>query len=210
VQETAALLGIAGAIALGAASPGPSFVMVARTAVAASRADGLWAALGMGIGGLGFACLSLLGLHGVLLAVPTLYLALKALGGLYLAWLGIRIWRGASQPLAIPTTARAAASRSPLRAFALGLSTQASNPKTAIWYASVFAAFLPPAPSLGFDVAVATAVFLIESGWYTLVALALSAERPRQVYLRFKPVVDRTAGAVVIALGLKLIVSARP
>jgi threonine/homoserine/homoserine lactone efflux protein len=204
------LFGIAGAIALGAASPGPSFVMVARTAVAASRADGLWAALGMGIGGLGFACLSLLGLHGVLLAVPTLYLALKALGGLYLAWLGIRIWRGASQPLAIATTARAAASRSPLRAFALGLSTQASNPKTAIWYASVFAAFLPPAPSLGFDVAVATAVFLIESGWYTLVALALSAERPRQVYLRFKPVVDRTAGAVVIALGLKLIVSARP
>jgi threonine/homoserine/homoserine lactone efflux protein len=218
VQETAALFGIAGAIALGAASPGPSFVMVARTAVAATRADGLWAALGMGTGGLGFACLSLLGLHGVLLAVPTLYLALKALGGLYLAWLGIRIWRGASQPLAIATTAPGARSTtapratapSPLRSFALGLSTQASNPKTAIWYASVFAAFLPPAPSLGFDVAIATAVFLIESGWYTLVALALSAERPRQVYLRFKPVVDRTAGAVVIALGLKLIVSARP
>jgi threonine/homoserine/homoserine lactone efflux protein len=210
MQESAALFGIAGAIALGAASPGPSFVMVARTAVAASRTDGLWAALGMGIGGLGFACLSLLGLHGVLLAVPTLYLALKALGGLYLAWLGVRIWRGALQPLAIATEAPSAASQSPLRSFALGLSTQASNPKTAIWYASVFAAFLPPAPSLGFDVAIATAVFLIESGWYTLVALALSAERPRQVYLRFKPVVDRVAGAVVIALGLKLIVSARP
>jgi threonine/homoserine/homoserine lactone efflux protein len=82
--------------------------------------------------------------------------------------------------------------------------------KTAIWYASVFAAFLPRAPSLGFDVAIAIAVFLIETGWYTLVALALSAERPRQVYLRFKPIVDRTAGAIVVALGLKLIVSARP
>jgi threonine/homoserine/homoserine lactone efflux protein len=210
MQESAALFGIAGAIALGAASPGPSFVMVARTAVASSRSDGLWAALGMGIGGLGFACLSLLGLHGVLLAVPTLYLALKALGGLYLAWLGIQIWRGALQPLAITACTPAAASRSPLRSFALGLSTQASNPKTAIWYASVFAAFLPPAPSLAFDVAIAAAVFAIETGWYTLVALALSAERPRQVYLRFKPVVDRAAGAVVVALGLKLIVSARP
>lgn len=210
MQESAALFGIAGAIALGAASPGPSFVMVARTAVAASRSDGLWAALGMGVGGLGFACLSLLGLHGVLLAVPTLYLALKALGGFYLAWLGIQIWRGASQPLAVATDTGGTASHSVLRSFALGLSTQASNPKTAIWYASVFAAFLPPSPSLAFDVAIAAAVFLIETGWYTLVALALSAERPRQVYLRFKPIVDRTAGAVVVALGLKLVASARP
>jgi threonine/homoserine/homoserine lactone efflux protein len=53
-------------------------------------------------------------------------------------------------------------------------------------------------------------VFLIETSWYTLVAMALSAEHPRQVYLRFKPVIDRTAGAVVMALGAKLIFSARP
>jgi threonine/homoserine/homoserine lactone efflux protein len=210
VSETAALLGIAGAIALGAASPGPSFVMVARTAVAASRADGLSAAFGMGIGGLGFAGVSLLGLHGVLLAVPTVYLALKALGGLYLAWLGVRIWRGAARPLALTPAAPGGRPRSALRSFGLGLSTQASNPKTAIWYASVFAAFLPPAPSLGFDAAIAAIVFLIETGWYTLVALALSAEHPRQLYLRFKPVVDRTAGAVVLGLGLKLVASARP
>jgi threonine/homoserine/homoserine lactone efflux protein len=208
--ETTALFGIAGAIALGAASPGPSFVMVARTAVASSRADGLAAALGMGVGGLAFACVSLLGLHSVLLAVPTVYLVLKALGGLYLAWLGLQIWRGAARPLALAPAASPPGSRSAARSFALGLSTQASNPKTAIWYASVFAAFLPPAPSLGFDVAIAAVVFLIETSWYTLVAMALSAEHPRQVYLRFKPVIDRAAGAVVMALGAKLILSARP
>jgi len=43
---TLPLLGIAGAMIIGAMSPGPSFVMVARTAVA-SRSDGLAAALGM-------------------------------------------------------------------------------------------------------------------------------------------------------------------
>lgn len=48
MDNTLSLLGIAGAMAVGAMSPGPSFVMVARTAVA-SRGDGLAAALGMGL-----------------------------------------------------------------------------------------------------------------------------------------------------------------
>src|SRR5450755_396281 len=54
----------------------------------------------MGAGGVMFAMATLLGLQGVLLAVPSLYLALKVLGGLYLAYLGIRIWRSA--PAAFP------------------------------------------------------------------------------------------------------------
>ena len=46
MEAALSILSIAGAITLGAMSPGPSFVMVARTAVASSRADGLAAALG--------------------------------------------------------------------------------------------------------------------------------------------------------------------
>jgi len=56
-------------------------VMIARTAVASSRVDAIHAALGMGVGGLFFAVVSLLGLHGLLLAVPSLYWVLKILGG---------------------------------------------------------------------------------------------------------------------------------
>jgi threonine/homoserine/homoserine lactone efflux protein len=61
-----AVLGIAGAITLGAMSPGPSFVLVARTSVARSRADGLAMALAMGIGGVLFALAALAGVHVVL------------------------------------------------------------------------------------------------------------------------------------------------
>ena len=49
------LMIVLGAILLGAISPGPSFVLVARTAVAVSRRDALATALGMGAGGLVFA-----------------------------------------------------------------------------------------------------------------------------------------------------------
>lgn len=208
MQETTALLGIATALAIGAASPGPSFVMVARTAVSSSRADGICAALGMGVGGLAFATAALLGLHGLLLAVPSLYWVLKVAGGLYLAYLGLRIWLGARKPLISGAIDSASSATTTVRSFVLGLTTQVSNPKTAIVYASVFAAFLPAASSLAFNLGVAGLVFAIEAGWYALVALVLSSTRPRHAYLRYKAWIDRTAGGVMIALGLKLASSA--
>src|SRR5947209_5943562 len=99
MEEPSALLAIIAALIIGVASPGPSFVLVARTALSSSRSDGVAAAIGMGLGGVVFAAAALFGLQRLLLAVPSVYLVLKVLGGLYLAYLGIRIWRSAEQPL---------------------------------------------------------------------------------------------------------------
>jgi threonine/homoserine/homoserine lactone efflux protein len=63
---------VASAIPLGAISPGPSFVMVARIAVSRSRQQALAAAFGMGVGGSVFAAAALLGLQALLTAVPWL------------------------------------------------------------------------------------------------------------------------------------------
>ncbi len=207
MQEIAALAGVIGALAVGTVSPGPSFVMVARLAVATSRANGLGAAVGMGAGGVVFAVAALLGLQAVLLAVPSVYLALKVLGGLYLAYLGLRIFRAAKVPLAVEASGQVIAT-TPSRSFWLGLTTQVSNPKTAIVYASVFAAFLPGAFSPSFAVALVLVVFVVEAGWYAIVATLLSSSRPRRAYLGCKAWVDRAAGVVMVGLGLKLVASA--
>lgn len=210
MQEMIALAGIVVALGLGAASPGPSFVMVAREAVATSRLNALAAALGMGLGGLLFATAALLGLQALFQAVPLAYLLLKVLGGLYLAYLGYRIFRGAREPLALAVTDEAA--RRPLRqSFLLGLSTQVSNPKTAIVYASVFASFLPGAVSWTLALGLLLCVFLVEFGWYAIVATLLSASASRRAYLRYKGWVDRLAGAIMVGLGIRLIAgAARP
>jgi threonine/homoserine/homoserine lactone efflux protein len=205
------LLGIAGAMTVGAMSPGPSFVMVARTAVSGSRRDGLAAALGMGAGGVLFAVAALAGLQAAFLAVPALYLAVKLAGGAYLVYLGIRIWRGARAPLAVSAaiqTAGAPAGHA-RRAFLLGLGTQVSNPKTAIVYASIFAAFLPREVPLALALAIPAAIFCIETGWYAIVALALSSAAPRSAYLRYKAWIDRAAGGVMVLLGLRLLSGVR-
>jgi threonine/homoserine/homoserine lactone efflux protein len=208
MQEVLSLAGIIGALAIGVISPGPSFVMVARVAVASSRSNGFAASLGMGLGGVLFALAALLGLKAVLLAVPVLYVGLKVLGGLYLGYLGYRIFSGAKTPLQIDGKGGAGGT-SFLRAFLLGFTTQVSNPKCAIVYASVFAAFLPAAYSVYFAIALLVVVFAVETGWYAIVALVLSSSGPRRVYLSYKARVDRVAGLVMVGLGLKLISSAR-
>ncbi|MBP2859248.1 LysE family translocator [Dickeya oryzae] len=206
MQHLPEIIGIATALTAGSASPGPSFVMVARTSASMGRLNGLLAALGMGFGGLIFAIASLLGLHGVLLAVPSLYLLLKVGGGLYLAYLGFRIWKGARTPLVAEIQRHDRSISLSPKFLVLGLTTQLSNPKTAIVYASVFAAFLPSDSSLAFKVVIALLVFLIEASWYALVAIVLSAPKPRNLYLRGKTWFDRVAGGVMIALGVKLVI----
>ena len=208
MQETSTLLSIGTALLIGAASPGPSFVMVAKTAVTSGRLNGLSTAMGMGAGGFLFATLALCGLNGLLLTVPVLYLCLKLAGGLYLAYLGLKIWRGATQPLLMATDIPQRTPGNCIKNAAIGFSTQLGNPKTAIVYASVFATFLPPTPSFGFNCTLVALVFLIETGWYSIVAVLLSSATPRRQYLRHKAWLDRLAGGVMMALGLKLAASA--
>ncbi len=199
-------LAIAGALAVGAVSPGPSFIVVARNAIALSRAHGMATALGMGTGAGTFGLLAILGLHAVLTAVPMAFIVLKVLGGLYLLYLGYLIFGGAKQPLHVQTGDNVAM-MSLTRAYFTGLFTQLSNPKTAIVFASVFSALLPPEIPLWFYVALPLIAAVIDGGWYLLVAFLLSGEKPRQTYLKFKTGIDRTAGGVMGLLGLKLVSS---
>lgn len=203
----ASLLAILGALWLGAMLPGPSFIIVARKAIGQSRWDGLATAFGMGAGGMLFAGLALAGLYSLLQSVEWLYIALKVAGGAYLLYMASNIWRSAKQPFVLPGTG-APASRNAMRSFWIGLTTQVSNPKTAIWYGSIFAALLPQHPPMWTYFALPPLVFLVEFGWYAMVALCFSTRGPREVYLRAKTWIDRAAAGVISALGLRLILNA--
>jgi threonine/homoserine/homoserine lactone efflux protein len=207
METILALTGVLVACMLGAMSPGPSFLYVARTSMANSRQSGLAAAAGMGVGGAIFAALAVLGLKAVFASHPWLYLTVKLAGGAYLVYIGIQMWLGAKQPMDIKP-AEAGAVATSRRTFAVALATQLSNPKTAVFYGSIFAALLPQAISPFVSVALPLIVFLIEIAWYSIVALVLSASGPRAVYLRAKTAIDRTAGAVMSLLGVKLIFAA--
>ena len=207
MTASAAVLAILAALFLGAMIPGPSFVLVARNAIGLSRRDGLATALGMGIGGIVFGGVALAGLYTLLQAVEWLYVGLKLAGGAYLIYMASKIWRGADRPIAMED-AQAVVAGSARKSFWIGLTTQLSNPKTAIWYGSIFAALLPQHPPLWCYLVLPPLVFAVEFGWYTLVALCFSTRRPRELYLRAKKWVDRIAAGAITLLGLRLILNA--
>ncbi|WP_261642259.1 LysE family translocator [Erwinia mallotivora] len=199
-----ALATIFGALILGAISPGPSFILVARTAMASARRAGMGAAVGMAAGSFIISLVALLGLHTLLSAVPWLWLALKTAGGLYLLWMAFRMFRGAKQPLLM--TQGNATGQSFQRAFLTAFGTQVSNPKTAVVFAGIFAALLPPHISTVMYVSLPVISMLVDGLWYAFVAYALSSSGPRNTYLRYKAMFDRLGGSVMALLGIRLIV----
>ncbi len=94
------------------------------------------------------------------------------------------------------------------KTFFFGLFTQLSNPKTALVYAGIFAALLPAKIPVIIYFTLPPLVFLIEAGWYLVVALMLSSTAPRLVYLKSKFLFDKIAGCTMAGLGLKLVSSA--
>lgn len=195
---------IAAVLMMGAVSPGPSFISVARNAISHSRMHGLGTALGTGTGAAIFALMAMLGLQKILNDIPELYLFLKLAGGAYLIWLAFRIFRGASQPISL-TTIQSSGSKKISTAYREGLLTQLSNPKTAVVFASIFTALLPATIPPAFYYIIPLMSFAIDAGWFAIVALILSSHKPRQYYIRLKGAIDRVTATVLTLLGCKLI-----
>ncbi|MDB5540397.1 MAG: threonine transporter [Devosia sp.] len=207
MEHSLVLFSILGALLIGAISPGPSFVFVVRTAVAQSRREGLAAALGMGVGAMLFGALAVLGLRTLIEDGGLLFTALKIAGGLYLVYLAWKIWSHAADPITVETPGPATAN--PRKAFTLGLLTQLSNPKIVAVFGAVFAALLPQNPDPWLYWSLPPLIFVQETAWYAIVAVAFSASRPRALYLNAKIWVDRAAAVFIGVLGVRLIIEAR-
>jgi threonine/homoserine/homoserine lactone efflux protein len=148
----------------------------------------------------------MLGLALLLKQAQWLYSGLKIVGGLYLIYLAVMVWRHAPDPVR-PNDG--GVQRTAGRVFRETFFAQLANPKVAVFFGAIFVSVLPPDPPLWLIGAILLIVFLNEAVWYGLVALLFSAERPRAAYLYAKPWVDRIMAALLGALGAKLLLDAR-
>lgn len=200
------ILLISGAILIGAISPGPTFVLIARTSMGNSRGDAVIASIGIGFGGIIFALLALMGIHIILLTNPALYILFKIVASIYLLYIALLIWRSCGQSIDIKG-ANAQKNSSFKRSFLLGFFTQLSNPKAAIAYSTIFAALLPQHFNAWTYLILPICIFIVEAGWYLLVAFALSSPKPRASYLKSKEMIDKITASILSLLGAKLLVS---
>ncbi len=198
------LIALAGLQFLLAASPGPATVVTIKTATTNGLAAGLALSFGLAAGVLVWATAALTGMALVFEVAPYLQSALRIMGGAFLIWIGISLWRHAKEPL--PDTHPAGTSGL-WRSFRLGFYTDLANPKALAYFAAVFSGIIPAEPSFATAAAILTIVFVIEVSWYSLVSLLFSRPAPQRLYRRAKVYLDRIFGGLVAAFGAKIATS---
>lgn len=183
-------------------SPGANVLVVSQLAASDRARSAAFAAVGVTVGAGVWATCAVLGVNAFFQAFPGLRLVLQIAGGLYLLYVASRLWRSSSTFLHGRAT-----SVSPFAAFRLGLLTNITNPKAALFFGSVFAASFPAEPSSLLQASAVAMVVVNALCWHILLAYLFSRERVRAAYSRTRNVANRIASVIVGALGLGLLVA---
>ena len=179
-------------------SPGPAFVMSARTSVVKGRSAGIRLGAGLGLMASVWTLAALLGLQSVFDWFPWTYTAVKTIGAAYLIWIAWNTWKGAAEPLDTET-------RTASRDFVDGVLLNFSNPKSVLFAAAVLVVIFPPDLSLGAKAFIVTNHFVVEVICYSLIAVFMSTPAVTQKYLAAKKWLDRFASVVMAGLGIRLL-----
>ena len=198
------LLGSVAAVnLLGAASPGPAFFLVSRTAVGQSRRAGLATGLGVSLATVIWAFGTIHGLALLIAGAAWLFRIMQAAGAAYLIYLGWQAIRHAAEPL--PPALAEHGPTGNLAAFRRGFLTNMTNPKVAVFFASVFASIYGAGMPEWVNLAVLGVIAIDEVVWYSLVALAFSSRPAQTAYGRAKRWIDRAFGAFLALFGIRLL-----
>lgn len=198
------LAGFAGIWLAAVISPGPNFIMVTRASLGCSREAGIRVALGVAVGAAIWAIATLLGLQALFKLFPWLLDAARIIGGVYILYLGLKtLLSVANHKNETPTSTQAL--RTP--PFRQGLYTSFSNPKTAVFFGSMFSALLPHGAPVWLYAVAIIMLTGISICWYGGVACIFSLPGARRIYLRWQRLLDAITGGLLTLVGVRFISS---
>ena len=181
-------------------SPGPNVLLVTQLAASGQRRPALYAGLGVSTVALLWATLAVFGVEAVFRAHPHARLSLQIAGGAYLLHLSRKLWRSPE----LRTEADWCRAVTPREAFRRGFTTNILNPKSALFFGSVFTTSLPVAPSRPLVLAVLALLSCNALAWHTLLAVAFSQPKVQRAYRRQAILLNRVGAACLAAFGLRL------
>ena len=182
-------------------SPGPNGLLALTHGALHGRRKALYTICGGALGFVIVIALSMFGIGALLQASLVWLTVLKWLGGAYLVWLGIQVWR--APPIGLDLSAQAPSPRGGASMFRQGALSALTNPKALLFFAAFLPQFIDPARSLVLQ-------FLIMAGTFAVVEVATEAliagfaQRIspwlRRVGRRF----NQACGGVFMAIGVAL------
>ena len=183
-----------------ALTPGPNSLLALTHGGLYGARMALATILGGVVGFSTLIALAMFGLSALLKTAPNALLALKWVGGAYLIWLGVQLWR--SPPLNL-TLADSGARPSTSQLFRQGLLSALSNPKVILFYGAFLPQFVDPQRGLAVQFVVMAATFAVVEFLVELL-LALLAFRMRPWLQRGGHAFNRSCGALFVLIGVAL------
>lgn len=190
-------------------TPGPDVIYVVTRGMAGGRRAGLISSLGVTGGIFVHTLAATVGLAALLEASILAFWTVKIAGGIYLVWLGLRMFRDRSELTLAAGGLRAFDAK---RCFLQGFLSNVLNPKVALFFVSFLPQFADPtAPHRAAQMLTLGLIFA-SMGVVYLAALGLFAgslggwlQRRRGVATRIRSV----SGGLLMLLGLRLLIPQR-
>jgi Putative threonine efflux protein len=194
-------LAFVAASAILVAIPGPTILLVVSYALGHGRRTAAATVTGVVLGDFVSMTASILGLGALLAASSDAYAILRLIGGAYLVYLGIRLWRApvVDGPLAdndnLPE-------EKPLRILMHSFTVTALNPKSLVFFVAFLPQFIDPAKPFVQQMVILEATFLTIAALNAIV-YAFAADKARGFIRRrsVRKAINRTGGTLLIAAG---------
>lgn len=180
------------------AIPGPTVLLIISYALGHGRRPAAAIVAGVALGDVTSMTASMLGLGAVLAASAAVFTALRWIGGAYLIYLGVKLWRA---PVADSLDAEAPPA-SLKRIFAHAYAVTALNPKGLVFFVAFVPQFLTASAPFLPQVAILEGTFvtlaIVNSAVYAVLA---SAARQQLRQARVRRMVNRTGGTLLAGAG---------
>ncbi|MCW1937837.1 LysE family translocator [Pseudomonas sp. MDMC_285] len=188
------------------ATPGPDNLMVLGMGMSKGRTKGIVFGLGCAAGCLSHTVLAVIGVSALIAASDTAFTLLKAVGGIYLIWLGFNALRSSGSAGVSPV----GTSQDTLcRLFFKGCIANAINPKVVLFFLSFLPQFVVARngqvpvqmAGLGLTFTLQAALLFSLLGYFSGAIGQWLNRQPRAGVI-----LDRVAGTIFVGLGLKLLI----
>ncbi len=181
--------------------PGPTILLVMSYALSQGRRVAVATAAGVALGDLIAMSASLAGLGALVLTSATLFTALKWVGAVYLIYLGVKLFKSASNAQLAPITE--VAQEPAGKIFGHAAMVTALNPKSIVFFIAFVPQFIRPEAALLPQFSILTATFVGLAGANALI-YALLADKMRQKIAKPSVItwMTRFGGGALVAMGI--------
>jgi threonine/homoserine/homoserine lactone efflux protein len=186
-------------------TPGQDTFFILGRSLSGGRSAGIAAALGITAGSVIHTFAAALGLSALLATSPYAFIAVKFAGAAYLIYMGVRALLSRANGLPGDDGATRADGRWP--AFRQGILSNLLNPKVALFFLALMPQFIEAGSTRKVAAFLVLGLTFVALGVIWCVVLAVAAAKLRGAFLRrpsMANVLNKVAGAMFIALGLKL------